>query len=209
MFRRARFRGSRHERRAANTEFIRLRRVSNGTWINQELSFERALAGRSNQFHTMAVTKPRRSGNKLGMDLELESTETAAGDFSADIIARDLSTNDLVVIENQFGNTDHRHLGQIITYSSFLGAEIVVWIAENIRSEHKKAVDFLNQNLKESLKIYALEASVIRIDESRPAFVLNLVCQPTEQTIITPEHPCRKLARSIESLFPGANRRAS
>ncbi|QDM19462.1 DUF4268 domain-containing protein [Tardiphaga sp. vice352] len=124
---------------------------------------------------------------KLGMDLELESTEASAGDFSADIIARDLSTNHLVVIENQFGNTDHRHLGQLITYSSVLGAGVVVWIAESIRSEHKSAIDFLNQNLKESLRLYALEASVIRIDNSKPAFVLSVVSRPTEVAATTPE----------------------
>lgn len=120
---------------------------------------------------------------KIGMDLELETTEALAGDFAADIIARDLSTNHRVVIENQFGNTDHRHLGQLITYSSVLGAGAVVWIAEKIRPEHKSAIDFLNQNLKESLRIYALEASSIRIDDSKPAFVLNIISQPLESIV--------------------------
>src|SRR5687768_8482062 len=60
-------------------------------------------------------------GDKLGMDLELESTESNAGGFSVDIIARDLSTSKIVVIENQYGGTDHKHLGQVITYSSVLG----------------------------------------------------------------------------------------
>jgi hypothetical protein len=118
--------------------------------------------------------------DKLGMDLELESTEVSAGDFFADIIARDLSTNKLVVIENQFGSTDHKHLGQLIKYSSFLGADIVVWIAETIRPEHKAAIDFLNLNLSEGLQLFAVEASVIRIDESKPAFVLTVVSMPTK-----------------------------
>jgi hypothetical protein len=125
--------------------------------------------------------------DKLGMDLELESTEASAGDFAADIIARDLSTNKLVVIENQFGTTDHRHLGQLITYSSVLGAGIVVWIAETIRPEHKAAIDFLNQNLREGLRLFAVEASIIRIDESKPAFVLTVISMPTEASIVSGE----------------------
>lgn len=117
---------------------------------------------------------------KLGMDLELESTEVSAGDFSADIVARNLATNKLVVIENQYGGTDHKHLGQLITYASVLGAGAVVWIAESIRAEHKSAMDFLNQNLKETLGFYGIEASAIRIDESRPAFVLTVISMPSE-----------------------------
>lgn len=120
------------------------------------------------------------------MDLELESTEVAAGDFSADIVVRDLSTNKLVVIENQYGGTDHKHLGQLITYASVLGAGAVVWIAETIRPEHKSAIDFLNNNLKESLSLYAIEASAIRIDGSKPAFVLTLVCMPSEASVVPP-----------------------
>lgn len=126
-------------------------------------------------------------GDKLGMDLELESTEASAGDFSADIIAIDLSTNKRVVIENQFGSTDHKHLGQIITYSSVLNAGVVVWIAESIRPEHKSAMDFLNQNLRESLRLYAVEVSVIRIENSKPAFVLNVVSLPTEAPVLLGE----------------------
>lgn len=124
-------------------------------------------------------------GKKLGMDLELESTEVSAGDFSADIVAKDLSTNKLVVIENQYGGTDHKHLGQIITYASVLGAGSVVWIAESIRPEHKSAMDFLNLNLKESLSLYAVEASAIRIDDSKPAFVLTVVSMPNAAAITT------------------------
>jgi hypothetical protein len=121
---------------------------------------------------------------KLGMDLELTTVEGDAGDFSADIVARDLSTNRTVVIENQFGSTDHKHLGQIITYSSVLGASVVVWIAETIRPEHKSAIDFLNHNLKEGLQIYALEVSVIKIDNSKPAYIFNTICMPAETALV-------------------------
>jgi hypothetical protein len=122
---------------------------------------------------------------KIGMDLELTTVEGDAGDFSADIVARDLSSNRTVVIENQFGATDHKHLGQIITYSSVLGAGVVVWIAETIRPEHKSAIDFLNHNLKESLQIYGLEVSVIKIDNSKPAYIFNIVCMPAESTLVS------------------------
>jgi phenylpropionate dioxygenase-like ring-hydroxylating dioxygenase large terminal subunit len=120
----------------------------------------------------------------LGMELILEATEASAGDFSADIVARDQSTNRIVVIENQFGSTDHRHLGQIITYSSVLGAQAVVWIAETVRAEHKAAINFLNQNLKEGLQLYALEVGVIRIDDSKPAYTFSPVCVPVEGTVV-------------------------
>lgn len=117
---------------------------------------------------------------RLGLELELESVESAAGDFSADIVAKDVATNRRVIIENQYGGTDHRHLGQILTYSSVLNASVVIWIAEKIRSEHKSAIDFLNQNLRQSLQIFAVEANIIRIDDSKPAFGLKVVCMPTE-----------------------------
>ena len=149
----------------------------------QNISLKALWPGESTHFTPWLAQNLDVLGSKLGMDLELESTETSAGDFSADIVARDLSTNKLVVIENQYGGTDHKHLGQLITYASVLKAGSVVWIAETIRPEHKSAMDFLNQNLKESLSLYAVEASAIRIDESKPAFFFTLVSMPSEASV--------------------------
>jgi hypothetical protein len=153
--------------------------------IIQSIALKELWPGEATHFTPWLANNLVVLGDKLGMDLELEKVEASAGDFSADIIARDLSSNRRVVIENQFGSTDHRHLGQILTYSSVLGAGVVVWIAETIRPEHKAAIDFLNQNLKEGLALYAVEASTIRIDNSKPAFLLNVVSLPAEAPTVT------------------------
>ena len=116
--------------------------------IIKKLQLKHLWSGESTHFTPWLSENLNVLAEKLGMDLEHENVEASAGDFSPDIRARDLSTGQLVVIENQFGNTDHRHLGQLLTYSSVLGAAVVVWIAETIRPEHKSAIDFLNQNLK-------------------------------------------------------------
>lgn len=145
-----------------------------------ELPLKAVWEGEATHFTPWLAENLEVLSGKLGMELELEGRETAVGDFSADIVATDVATNRRVVIENQYGGTDHRHLGQILTYSSGLGANVVVWIAEIVRPEHKATIDFLNLNLKESLQIYAFEARLIRIEDSKPAFSLSAVCLPAE-----------------------------
>ena len=60
----------------------------------------------------------------LEMDLEVEATEQFIGPFKADIVARRTDTPDehWVLIENQLEKTDHRHLGQLLTYAAGLKA---------------------------------------------------------------------------------------
>jgi hypothetical protein len=117
---------------------------------------------------------------KLGMELSLVGTEAAVGDFSADIEATDLSTGRTVVIENQFWQTDHKHLGQILTYAAGRGANAVIWVAETIRPEHRIAIDLLIRGMKSVLRFYAVEVSVVQIDDSRPAVKLEVICEPEE-----------------------------
>jgi len=52
-------------------------------------------------------------------------------------ISEDNNVN-AVVIENQFGKSDHDHLGKVLTYSSVLDANVSIWICEDPRPEHEK-----------------------------------------------------------------------
>lgn len=116
----------------------------------------------------------------IGIDLELENTEVMIGNYRADIIARDTSTNDVVIIENQLENTNHDHLGKIITYASGLNAKTVIWISQSVSEDHRKAIDWLNDITDDDISFFALEIELWKIDDSLPAPKFNIVCSPNE-----------------------------
>lgn len=111
-------------------------------------------------------------------ELELKATELPAGEFRLDILAEDESGNP-VLIENQFGNTDHRHLGQLITYiASQRSDATAIWIAETIREDHRAAIDWLNSATKEGFNFFAVEVEALKIGDSDPAPFFRVVAQP-------------------------------
>ncbi|MGA2150380.1 MAG: DUF4268 domain-containing protein, partial [Bryobacteraceae bacterium] len=120
-----------------------------------------------------------RLGEALSMELELKTREAPVGDFSCDLLARDLGTGRIVIIENQFGSTNHDHLGKIITYAAGLDAEAVVWIAEKIRDEHRQALEWLNRH-SDAVRYFGVMIEVMQIDTSPPAVNLKLVVFPNE-----------------------------
>jgi len=122
-------------------------------------------------------------GEALGLELEAEEREGDVGDFSVDIVARELGSNRLVVIENQVEPTDHRHLGQLLTYAAGKDAGIVVWISPEFRDEHREALDWLNRDTTEGRpEFFGVELQVVKIDESLPAVNLRPVAFPNEWT---------------------------
>ena len=89
--------------------------------------------------------------------------DKAGGDFRADIMCELLGmgeeeSSSRVIIENQFGYSDHKHLGQCITYGSNSDTKIVVWICENFKDAHVKALQWLNEHFREKVGFYGLEA---------------------------------------------------
>jgi hypothetical protein len=84
--------------------------------------------------------------------LEKVETESPVGSFRLDIRATALDAEGqqiAVPIENQYGGSNHDHLGKLITYTAqaATSAERVlgVWIVETARDEHLAAVNFLNE----------------------------------------------------------------
>lgn len=76
---------------------------------------------------------------------ELEERESSVGAFSLDILARDQDSGEAVVIENQIEQSDHEHLGKLITYASGKDAKYIVWIVKDAREEHRAAIEWLNK----------------------------------------------------------------
>lgn len=139
-------------------------------WGHEERDFTPWLA---EEHHLKALS------DAIGMDLQLERTEVPVGPYSADILAKDAS-GDYVVVENQFGKTNHDHLGKLLTYGATLGASAVVWIAEEFTDEHRKAMEWLNERTTGELSLFAVELEVLQIDESPPAIRFNVISEPSE-----------------------------
>ena len=74
-------------------------------------------------------------GEAIGIDITLEEKESNVGDFSVDIFAKEEGTGRNIIIENQLEDTNHDHLGKIITYASGKNAQILIWIVKRARDD--------------------------------------------------------------------------
>ena len=142
-------------------------------WENEEDDFTPWLA-REQNISLLSET--------IRMELEVEATEKKVGPFEADILCRDTVTNKRVVIENQLEPTDHKHLGQLLTYAPGLDAVTAIWIAEHFKDEHRAALDWFNEITPEEFSFFGLEIELWRIGNSPMAPKFNVVSHPNAWT---------------------------
>ena len=119
-------------------------------------------------------------GDSIAIDLEVEAQEKNVGPFRADILCKDTDNGNWVLIENQLEQTDHKHLGQLLTYAAGLQAVTVVWVAATFTEEHRATLDWLNDITDERFQFFGLEIELWRIEDSPPAAKFNIVSKPND-----------------------------
>ena len=117
-------------------------------------------------------------GDTIGIELELEAQEKNVGPFRADILCKNTSDESLILIENQLERTDHKHLGQLLTYAAGLQSVVIVWVASKFTEEHRKALDWLNDITDERFSFFGLEVELWKIGNSPAAPKFNIISQP-------------------------------
>lgn len=139
-------------------------------WPHEEHDFTRWLM---EHLHLLAA--------ELGIEVEEVTREEAVGDFSADIVAKEMNTGGQVVIENQYGATDHDHLGKLLTYSAGRDAAFTIWVAEEFRAEHRSVLEWLNESGPQDARFFAVKPRVLTIEgnETR-GFEFEVLVEPND-----------------------------
>lgn len=84
---------------------------------------------------------------ELGVEIENLTRESRPGDYPCDIVGNRLGDEiHVVVIENQYGKTNHDHLGKLLTYAAVHRAMTGIWISEMISDDHRQVIDWLDEN---------------------------------------------------------------
>lgn len=104
---------------------------------------------------------------QLGISLEFVEREVPLGTFRADILATD-GAGRRIIIENQFGPTDHLHFGQIVLYACEASADVVIWLAAGgswgvpypVRPEHRRALAILNERFAGHTSFFGVEVEI-------------------------------------------------
>lgn len=174
------------EKTLGQLERIDLRKI----WETEDRDFTPWLAQRE---HLQTL------GDAIDIELEFEAQEKGVGLFRADILCKNTLDNSWVLIENQIEKTDHKHLGQLLTYAAGLDAVTIVWIASEFTEEHRSALDWLNNITNENFRFFGLEIELWRIDNSNPALKFNIISQPNNWRS-TVSRAARKIEEELSPL---------
>ena len=118
----------------------------------------------------------------IGINIEDAKRESRPGDYPADIVGHALGDEKhIVVIENQFGKTNHDHLGKLLTYAAMHSAMTGIWISEHVSPDHRKVIDWLNDNTPPHVAFYLAQLKAYQIGDSPVAPQLDVLCRPNIQ----------------------------
>jgi hypothetical protein len=148
-------------------ESVELRSI----WKNEAKDFTQWLASPEN-LELLSET--------IKINLDNIKTEVNVGGYKCDIVCEEETSKNIVIIENQLEDTNHDHLGKIITYASGLNAKIIIWIVKDARPEHASAIEWLNNITNDEIYFFLIQLEVLKINNSEPAVNFKLIEEPND-----------------------------
>ncbi len=154
-------------KRLGKLEQVKLRDI----WKHEALDFTQWMAKEENISLLL---------DEISITAENIKAEDNAGKFNVDISADEVETGKKIIIENQLEKTDHSHLGQLLTYASSFDACIIVWVVAEVRDEHKRAIEWFNENMQSEISFFLVKTEVWQIGNSEPAVKFNIIVEPND-----------------------------
>lgn len=146
----------------------------------EQVDVRRAWQNEAKDFTPWLAGNLDRLAAAVGVELELEDTEFQVGPYRADIVARMRQDDVRVLIENQLGEADLQHLGQVLAYLAGLDARVVIWVAKGFNEAHLSAISWLNEHTADPFSFFAVRVAVVRIGGSPLAPVFEVLERPNE-----------------------------
>lgn len=128
---------------------------------------------------------------------EIEQYTSDLNGFRVDIKAELKNENhDIVIIENQYGNSDHKHLGELLTYVTSFSAKVAIWIVEEAKPEHVNVINWLNES-DNGCSFFLISLKVIKVDYSiAPLF--SIIAKPSQSLITIGKERKNDAKRHVE-----------
>ncbi|MCY4001312.1 MAG: DUF4268 domain-containing protein [Bacteroidetes bacterium] len=121
-------------------------------------------------------------GKSLNLQFEHVETEKTLPHNAGrvDIIARQVPSDEVVVIENQFGVSDDSHCLRLIGYAANADASIIIWVAEEFTQYHVSILEWLNES--DDVSVYAVKVVAYHIGEEFAVDFQTVVSPPESPT---------------------------
>lgn len=109
------------------------------------------------------ITDIVNSLNLFENPISLFKTEVSIGNYRIDMIYKGIGERTSLIVENQFGLSDSKHLGQILVYSSLTHIKEVLWICEGVGMEHRRISKVLQgiHIIPVSFRVYEIDNGYI------------------------------------------------
>jgi hypothetical protein len=125
------------------------------------------------------LANSKQLGDVLGLEAGLSDPRQYTTRSATGVLGRDDDGEDVVVVSSQHAAADDSDLGRALGMAASSGAATIALVSAKFGEEQLQALEWLNSQTKSGVKWFGIEMKVVRIADSPPAMMFNLVASPS------------------------------